>query len=432
MTTSASSELSQGNSKMPNYQPADVLNMEIMGPEDTMHGLFDHLRSNDPVSLVEHPEYRPFWNLTRYDDIKSIGSQNDKFLSAPRTVLLPIEAEQSLEKQFGTTNGLETLIHMDKPKHLKLRRVSRDWFLPRSIAKLDEEVKALSKEYVDKMQEMGSECDFVKDIALIYPLRIILSILGLPRQSEATMLKLTQEIFGPYDPDLQRGGDFSQEILGTTMELSQYFTEIVEDRRKNPTDDLATVLANAEIDGKPMDPLDQMSYFIITATAGHDTTAAVLGAGMKALLDHPDQLTLWRDSPDLDESATKELMRWVSPVRHMVRTATEDIELRGKKIRAGDNLALWFPAACRDPEVYANPHTLNIQNEPKKNLAFGYGQHMCLGMHLAVLEVSRFYRELLPRLNEIECTGDPRWIRANFVGGLKSLPVRSVFNSGSR
>lgn len=412
---------------MRQYQPADVLDVDIMGHEQSMHQLFDHLRTNDPVAWVEHPEYRPFWSLSKYDDIKSIGSQNEQFLSAPRTILLPIEAEDALREQFGTPNGLETLIHMDKPKHLKLRRVTRDWFLPRSIQKLDEEIKVLCTEYVDRMRDMGGECDFIKDLTLIYPLRIIMSILGLPRQSEATMLKLTQEIFGPFDPDLQRNPDEGQEEMGTLMELGQYFTEVVEDRKKNPSDDLATVLANAEVDGKPMDALDQMSYFIITATAGHDTTAAVLGGGMKALIDHPEQMSAWRDNPELDDTASKELMRWVSPVRHMIRTATKDFELRGKKIRAGDNITLWFPAANRDPEAFANPNALDIARNPKRHLAFGYGEHMCLGMHLAVLEVARFYRELLPRLKHIELAGEPTWAKANFVGGLKSLPVRYEF-----
>ena len=406
------------------YTAADVLDTTIMGPEDTMHGLFDHLRENDPVAWVDHPEYRPFWSLSMYDDIKSIGSQNEKFLNAPRTVLLAAEGEDMLEAQFGTRNGLETLIHMDKPKHLKMRRVTRDWFLPRSVAKLDAEVQALCKEYVDRMQDMGGECDFVKEITLLYPLRIIMSILGLPRQSEETMLKLTQEIFGPQDPDLQRTDANNEDAMGTLFELSQYFTEIVADRKKNPSDDLATILANATIDGEPMNELDQMSYFIITATAGHDTTSAVLGAGMKALLDQPEQMALWRDRPDLDDGASKELMRWVSPVRHMLRTATEDFELRGKHIRAGDALALWFPAANRDPRAFDNPNTLDITRDPKKHLAFGYGSHMCLGMHLAVMEVARFYRELLPRLKKVELAGEPKWIQANFVGGLKSLPIK--------
>ena len=414
--------------QQPPYQPEDVLNAKLMGHEDSMYGLFDYLREHDPVSRVEHPEFRPFWNLTRYDDIKTIGSSNAEFLSAPRTVLMPIEAENMLEAQFGNKNGLETLIHMDEPKHLKLRRVTRDWFLPRSVAKLDEEIKSLCKEYVDKMHDMGGECDFIKDVSLLYPLRVIMSILGLPRESEATMLKLTQEIFGPEDPDLQRDPEqAANENLGTLTDFGAYFEDVIADRKQNPTDDLATVLANGEVDGEPMNELDQLSYFIIAASAGHDTTASTIGVGMKALLDHPEQMSLWRDNPELDDGAAKELMRWVSPVRHMVRTATSDFELHGKQIAAGDNLALWFPAANRDPEAYANPNELDITRDPKKHMAFGYGAHMCLGMHLAVLEVDRFFRELLPRLKRIEYAGDPKWIHANFVGGLKSLPVRYEF-----
>jgi cytochrome P450 len=409
------------------FRAADVLKPSLMGAEDSMHALFAHLRDNDPVSRVEHPDYEPFWSLVRYDDVKSIGSANDRFLSAPRTVLVPIEFEQLLLEQFGTRNGLETLIHMDRPKHLKLRRVTREWFLPRSIERLDGDIRAMCREYVDRMEELGGECDFVKDIALLYPLRIIMSILGLPRESEGTMLKLTQEIFGGQDPDLARDPDLQSMNAETLMEFSAYFDEVIRDRKANPQDDLASVLANAEVDGKPMEPLDQLSYFIIAASAGHDTTSAVLGAGMKALLEHPQQLQRWRDDPELDTTAAVELMRWVSPVRHMVRTATEDLELHGREIRAGDNLALWFPAANRDPRVFERPDDLDLARTPKLHLAFGHGAHKCLGQHLATMEVARFFRELLPRLESIEMSGEPTWVDAIFVGGLKSMPVRYRF-----
>jgi cytochrome P450 len=409
------------------FRAADVVNPQLMGNEESMHALFDHLRSTDPVARVEHPEYEPFWSLTRYDDVKFVGSHNDRFLSAPRTVLVPIEFEQLLLEQFGTRNGLETLIHMDRPKHLKLRRVTREWFLPRSIERLDAEIQATCREYVDRMESMGGECDFVKDIALLYPLRIIMSILGLPRESEGTMLKLTQEIFGGQDPDLARDPTLQQMNADTLMEFGAYFDEVIRDRKQNPRDDLASVLANAEVDGQPMQPLDQLSYFIIAASAGHDTTSGVLGAGLKALLEHPQQLERWRDDPSLDMNAAKELMRWVSPVRHMVRTATDDLELGGKSIRAGDNLALWFPAANRDPSIYSDPNTLDLARDPKLHLAFGHGAHKCLGQHLATMEVARFFRELLPRLKHIEISGEPTWVNAIFVGGLKSLPVRYEF-----
>lgn len=405
----------------------DLLNPEVMGDERSMYALFDELREHDPVAYIDHPEYLPFWSLSKYDDIKSIGSQNDRFLSAPRTVLQPSEVEDMWEEKLGTRNGLETLIHMDSPKHLKLRRVTRDWFLPRSVERLMPQMQALAKTYVDKMQDMGGECDFVKDVALLYPLRVIMQILGIPEQDELKMLKLTQELFGANDPDQQRGTDFD-DGLAVIMDFFAYFGEIIERRKQQPTDDLASVIANAQVDGKPMESFDQISYFIIAATAGHDTTSATIAGGLRALVEFPEQRSLWAADPSVDMSASKELMRWVSPVRHMVRTATEDLELRGKQIRAGDNIALWYPAANRDPERIDQPNTLNLQRDEKQHIAFGYGAHMCLGQHLATLEVACFFRELLPRLKSVELAGDPQWVKAFFVGGLKSLPLRCTFN----
>ena len=405
---------------------SDLLDPAVMGTEAGMYGLFDYLRENDPVTYVEHPDYLPFWSLSKYEDIKAIGRNNEEFLSSPRTVLQLKEMEDLWEQELGTRNGLETLIHMDNPKHFKLRKVTRDWFLPRSVHSLDGIMKANAKELVDKMEAMGGECDFVKDIALLYPLRIIMSILGVPKEDEPRMLKLTQELFGGQDPELQRS-DAENGGLSVLTDFFNYFAGIIEDRKKNPTGDLASVIANAEIDGEPMDAFDQVSYFIITATAGHDTSSATIGGGMKALIEHPEQMKLWRDNPDLDIKASKELIRWVSPVRHMVRTATKNVELRGKQIKAGENIAIWFPAANRDASVIANPNQLDITRDEKLHIAFGHGAHICLGQHMAVLQLSHFFRELLPRLKHIEFAGEPEWIQAIFVGGLKSLPVRYQF-----
>lgn len=401
----------------------DIVDSRVMASERGMYGLFNYLREHDPVAYIDHPDYLPFWSLSRYDDIKAIGSANDKFLSAPRTVLMPSAVEDMWEEKLGTRNGLETLIHMDRPKHLKLRRVTREWFLPRNINKLDVKMQALAKEFVDKMEDMGGQCDFVKDIAMQYPLRVIMSILGVPEEDEARMLRLTQELFGGNDPEQQRGEDMS-DMFAVVTDFFNYFNAIIEERRKNPTDDLASVIANAVVDGEPMNNFDQVSYFIISATAGHDTTSASISGGMKALLEHPQQLEKWRANPDLDMNAAKEVIRWTSPVRHMVRTATEDVELRGKHIKKGDNIALWFPAANRDESAIANANMLDIERDTKSHLAFGYGAHMCLGQHLATLELARFFREVLPRLKHMEMAGDPEWVQAIFVGGMKSMPVR--------
>jgi cytochrome P450 len=403
-----------------------LLDPAVMGDEKSMYDLFRQLRQDDPVSYVEHPDFEPFWALTRHEDIKYISQNNEAFINNPRTVLVAREFEQALLEKFGTRNGLETLIHMDNPKHRKLRNVSRDWFKPGPISQLTADVESIARSYVDRMEAMGGECDFVQDIALLYPLRVIMSIIGVVPEEEAMMLKLTQELFGGQDPNQARG-EGVDDGLGVLMDFFAYFTEVVEDRKKNPTGDLASLLANALVDGEPMESLDQISYFIITATAGHDTTAATIGGGMKALLEHPQQLAKLRDNPDLAKQAAREMIRWVSPVRHMMRTTTEQVQIRGKTLEAGENLCLWYPAANRDETAIDDPDTFNIERDNRNQLAFGYGGHMCLGQHLAILEVEIFFRELLPRLQHIELAADPEWVQAVFVGGLKSMPVRYAF-----
>ena len=404
----------------------NLLDPAIMGNESSMYELFDQLRENDPVALVEHPDFEPFWAITKYEDIKTISQNNAEFLNNPRTVLIQREFEEALLSQFGTRNGLETLIHMDNPKHRKLRNVTRNWFKPAPINELSADIRAIAKEYVDKMAHMDGKCDFVTDIALLYPLRVIMSIIGVAPEEEAMMLKLTQELFGGQDPTQSRGVNID-DGLAVLMDFFSYFTGVVEDRKENPTDDLASVLANALIDGEPMEQLDQISYFIITATAGHDTTSATISGGMKALLEHPDQLLKLRENPGLSIQAAREMIRWVSPVRHMMRTTTKDIELRGKTIKAGDSLCLWYPSANRDSDAIEDPDTFNIERDNRNQMAFGFGGHMCLGQHLAVLETALFFEELLPRLEHIELAADPDWVQAIFVGGLKSMPVRYTF-----
>lgn len=408
----------------------DIVNPTIMGAEASMHALFSDLRDHQPAAYFEHPDYEPFWVLTRHEDIKYVSQNNAKFINNPRTVVQPRAMEEMLLEQFGTRNGLETLIHMDNPKHRKLRDVTRDWFKPAPIDKLTPMVAEIAVEFVDKMEDMGGECDFVKDIALLYPLRVIMKILGVEPEAEPMMLKLTQELFGSQDPDMSRGdrgqGDMN-DVMSVVMDFFAYFKEVVEHRRKNPTDDLATVLANAKVDGEYLQELDLISYFIITATAGHDTTSATTGGGMKALMEFPEQLQKLRENPSLAPGAAKEMIRWVSPVRHMMRTATEDASFHGHTIKAGENLSMWYPAANRDERAISDPFAFDIERDNRNHLAFGYGGHMCLGQHLAILEVSVFYKELLSRLKSIEFSAEPQWVDAVFVGGLKSLPVRYRF-----
>lgn len=380
------------------------------------------LRREAPVSRVDgSPEYHPFWAVTKHADVLEIERQNERFLNAPRPVLVPAEAD---DRRAATGDVLRTLIHMDEPDHHQFRAMTADWFLPKSLARLNDRMAELAKRYVDRMAELDGECDFVTDVAVHYPLYVILSILGLPESDFPRLLKLTQELFGAADPELQRGATQAEQ-METILEFFQYFNALIEDRRANPTDDLASTIANARLEnGDEINILDAASYYVIVATAGHDTTSSSIAGGLHALLDHPEQLRRLQDDPSLVNTAVEEMIRWVTPVKHFMRTATEDYELRGVKIAAGESLLLSYPSANRDEEVFGDGDTFDVGRDPNKHLAFGFGAHYCLGAQLARMEGRALYNELIPRLESIELAGEPSYMHTLFVGGPKHLPVR--------
>jgi len=389
-----------------------------------IHGVFARMRAEEPVAWVDPQGFRPFWSITKHADIMEIERQNERFINDPRTTLAT-EADEEAVKRFtgGSHLLLRTLVHMDNPDHAAYRRLTQGWFMPANLKKLEASVGALATEFVDRMEGMGGECDFVKDVAVWYPLRVIMTILGVPREDEPRMLKLTQELFGATDPEQQRGGEVS-DLNNTVVDFFNYFQEITADRRANPGEDVASVIANAQVNGGPIGELEAMSYYIIVATAGHDTTSSSTAGGLLALLQNPDEFMRLRADPGLLPSAIDEMIRWETPVKHFMRTATEDYELRGRSIKAGDSLCLHYPSGNRDEEVFEDPFAFKIDRSPNKHLAFGFGAHLCLGMHLARLEMRALYQELLSRIEHIELAGEPSWVSASFVSGLKSLPVR--------
>jgi cytochrome P450 len=203
-----------------------------------------------------------------------------------------------------------------------------------------------------------------------------------------------------------------------------YFNGVTASRRECPTEDLASAIANARIDGEPLSDIETVSYYLIVATAGHDTTSATISGGLHGLIANPDQLERLRNNLDLMPLATEEMIRWVTPVKEFMRTAAEDTTVRGVPIAAGESLLLSYVSANRDEEVFTDPFRFDVGRDPNKHLAFGYGVHFCLGAALARMEVSSFFSELIPRLKSIELTGDPESVATTFVGGLKHLPVR--------
>jgi cytochrome P450 len=312
---------------------------------------------------------------------------------------------------------------MDEPDHKAYRAIAATWFQPNSLRRMEERMTELAVRFVDRMAELGGECDFVRDIAVHYPLYVILSLLGLPESDFDRMLMLTQQLFGGDDEELRRSTDL-QEQFTVLLDFFNYFTELTASRRATPTDDLASALANAKIDGAYLPDMDLASYYVIIATAGHDTTSSTIAGGMHALLRHPDQLARLQADPDLLPSAVEEMIRWVTPVKEFMRTAAVDATVGGVPIEAGQSLYLAYLSANRDESVFDDPFAFDVGRQPNKHLAFGFGPHFCLGAQLARLETRAIFAELLPRLDTIELAGTPKSSATTFVGGLKTLPIR--------
>jgi cytochrome P450 len=319
--------------------------------------------------------------------------------------------------------GVRTLIHMDDPQHRGVRAIGADWFRPKAMRALRNRADELAKVYVDKMATIGPECDFAQQVAVNYPLYMIMSLLGVPESDFGLMLKLTQELFGSDDDEFKRGADGGDQ-MSALLEMFEYFTALIASRRESPTEDLASAIANATIDGEPLSDIDTISYYAIIAAAGHDTTSATISGGMLALVENPDQHRRLSADLDLMPLATEEMIRWVTPVKAFMRTATRDSIVRGVPICAGESVLLSYVSGNRDEDVFEDPFRFDVTRDPNKHIAFGYGVHFCLGAALARMEVNSFFSELLPRLESVELAGDPQHVATTFVGGLKHLPIR--------
>ncbi|WAC90783.1 cytochrome P450 [Mycobacterium sp. Aquia_213] len=391
--------------------------------EARFHAALTHLRAHAPVSLVDQAPYRPFWAITKHADIIEIERADHLFINEARTVLATAAVDAVERARLDAGVGLRTLVHMDDPDHRVFRAIGADWFRPRAMRALQARIAELATIYVDKMAAAGDKCDFVKEIAVNYPLYVILSLLGLPESDFGRILALTQELFGRNDAERRRGSTPEQQVE-VVQDLFAYFTALTASRRAQPTDDLASAIANAKIDGEPLSDMDAASYYVIVATAGHDTTSSTIAGGLQALIENPDQRERLTDNPGLMPHAAEEMIRWVTPVKEFMRTAVDDTAIRGVPIAKGESLYLSYVSANRDEDVFDDPFRFDIGRNPNKHLAFGYGAHFCLGATLARMEVKSFFAELLPRLKSIELDGEPELIATTFVGGLKHLPIR--------
>jgi cytochrome P450 len=398
-----------------------------------IHETYAWLRSHKPLAVAQPSGFDPFWVVTRHADILEISRQNELFHNGDRpTTIIGKEGEARVRAMTGGSPHLvRSLVQMDAPDHPKYRALTQAWFMPQNIRKLEDRIREIARASVERMAATGGDCDFVTEVALHYPLHVIMEILGVPEADEPRMLMLTQELFGASDPDLGRkppqAADAADAAMGMIQavigDFYQYFGKISADRRAHPTEDLATAIANGKIDGAPISELEAMSYYMIAATAGHDTTSSSTAGALWGLAENPDQLDWVKQDLSRVPGLIDEAIRWSTPVKTFMRSATADAEVGGQPIGKGDWLMLCYASGNRDEAVFDDAQAFRADRSPNKQLAFGYGAHLCLGQHLAKMEMRILYEELLPRLKSVKLNGDPRLSQAVFVSGLKSLPI---------
>lgn len=407
----------------PVLPPAAITDGKTFTDPAALQAMLAAVRAGDPLPYVESEGFYPFWLVSRHDDIIAVERDAARFINEPRQAMMPLAHEARSRAASGgrsVNEVMRNLVAMDGAEHKEFRALTQAYFTPKGLEGVVRDIERLAAEFIGRMDGLGGECDFAH-IAMPFPLRVIMTMLGVPQEDEPLMLRLTQQTLTSQDPEYQAQGSNS---MGAMMEMFAYFQPIIADRRTHPRDDLASVLANARIDGEYLSDRDIFGYFLIVATAGHDTTSFSLTGGMLALLQNPGELEKLRADPALLPIAVEEILRWTAPVKHFCRTAKVDGEVAGKAIKAGDVLLLSYPSANFDEAIYPDPLTFRIDRKPNRQLSFGTGPHVCLGQYLARFELISFFREFLARVEHVELAGTPRFVEATFVGGVKSLPIR--------
>ena len=408
---------------------ADPKAYQLQAPVDEA---FAAIRRDYPLAVAHVEGFDPFWVVSRHADILQVEQDAETFHNGDRSTLLLAKDACELIRQFanGEANSNRSLVHTDGKEHRDLRSVTFKHFTPPNVRKLEGKIREIARGFVDQMLAKAPECDFAQDVAFLYPMRVIMTVLGVPPEDEALMLKLTQEVFSPNDPDLNRQGaevsllEAQAAFNQTMLDLEDYFEKVTEKFRANPADNVNSLIANAQINGEYLTHRQVMGYYIIAATAGHDTTSNNIAGALWALAERPELLAQLQADPGAIGSFVEESIRWVTPVKHFMRTATCDTQVNGVEIAKGDWLMLAYQSANRDEAVFDKPFEFDITRKPNNHAAFGYGRHVCLGQHLARLEMQILWEELLPRLQSVELAGEPKLTRSSFVCGPKSVPVR--------
>ncbi len=387
------------------------------------YAIWDRLRAESPVHRCELEDVEPFWAVTRQDDIKCISKTPELFLSAPGITLIPTDRVIDNDSGIG---AMRVVINTDPPEHRDLRKVASPWLTPRSLKQMEGVIEASAKHVIDQLAGDGkeNEADLAMGIAVSHPLRVLAQAIGVPEDQEPNILELSNRLFAPDDLELGGGGTTPEDFEKLGQEFVQLFLPIIENRRKNPTGDLASVIANAKINGEPMGPMETLGYYLIVFSAGHDTTKNSLAGGFEQLVRNPGEFAKIQQDASRVPDAVEEMIRWASPVNYMKRTAASDTEVNGQKIREGDAVVMFYGSANRDETIFDDPYTFSIDRNPNRHIAFGYGEHFCMGTHFARRSMRAIVEQLARRVEHWELAGEPDWIRASFVVGLKHLPVR--------
>ena len=404
--------------------------IDIVGPDHYQkngypHAEWTYLRKHHPVFHVERPRMDPFWAITKAADIREISCQPRLWINGPRLAVFVLdEGDTGLPPELP----LKHLLNMDPPQHGEFRSILSQYFTPRSIRELEPEVTNITAQLLDDVMDR-KECDFVTEISSKVPVAVIAEMLGVPKKDWPTIFRWTNEIIGGGDPEFQRGKDANETFAQARMEMFTYFTNLVEDSRKHPNNSVTSIISNAKVNGEPLPALELLSYLLLLVVAGNETTRNATSGGLLAFIENPEQLKRLKADPAMIKTAVEEIVRWTSPVIQFTRTATEDTVVRGQKIRAGESVCLFYPSANRDEDVFADPFKFDIGRNPNPHLAFGIGEHFCLGANLARLELTVIFRELAKRLDHAELAGPVERLRSSFVGGIKHMPIRYKLNA---
>jgi cytochrome P450 len=401
------------------------------------HELFRTLRREMPVHFNpggrsdenDAIEFKPFWNVTKYADVMEI-SRNPELWSSAKGITQFEAAYIAPEDQMFNTDG-KMLITMDPPRHVRLRRLVNKGFTPRAVSAMEAHIRDIVTEILDDISPKG-RCDFVTEVAALLPLAVICGMMGVEKKDWNLMFQLTNKVLGSGDPEYQtsvpedkRGTIEAARITGIEGfgGMLQFWATLLADRRKARRDDLVSLLVDSEIDGEALTDEDILMFSFLLIVAGNETTRNAISGGLLVLCENADERARLQADLSLIDSAVEEILRWTSPVAHMARVATKDTTLGAQQIKAGERVVMWYPSVNRDEDVFPEPYRFDITRTPNEHLAFGIGEHFCLGAGFARLELKVLFEELFRRFPDIALSGPPERLRSTFIAGIKHLPV---------